>query len=97
MKKLSINKLNEYPAISLEEQMMLKGGADPVSIVLGLLSLGIGFYQIYQSMDDEGNEETYIEKNGSKVSINTENIQFLRVDSVTNQGIYGLEVGYYPD
>ncbi len=30
MKKLSINKLNEYPTISEEEQMMLKGGdGDP--------------------------------------------------------------------
>lgn len=100
VKKLSINKLSEYPVISLEEQMMLKGGNLPswLTKVLGWLGLSGG--------DDNSTNNSYGYGQGNTGSnsstFNWQPQLFIngeRVDPTSNITIYGSDSVkiQYPD
>jgi len=54
LKKLSINKMYEFPVISEQEQMALKGGTIPPWVISLLAELAINY--VLSSSDNESNE-----------------------------------------
>ena len=96
MKKLSINKLSEYPVIGIEEQMMLKGGDGRLRIFLKIVK------EFISGAADASQIWDFFTKNPDTKTVPTDDIlrelnkfhpsDSITIDSITVNGIYGLKI-----
>lgn len=86
--------MNEYPAISIDEQMMLKGGLALGPIIIWALTTlgGVAAATIYDVVKNHYGEKEGLNIDDTIGKLTQLNCDSLRVDSNTNHGIYNLSI-----
>ncbi len=100
MKKLTINKMNEYPTINLDEQKMIKGGGIPWSEIIKYalqygLPAALSMYSFYASEEEKKKGKGYgfdASKFTKELLNNDVPVDSVFMDSITTNGAYGVKV-----
>ncbi len=98
--------MNEYPTMSLEEQMMVKGGSVPIPIgpivtwllrAVGVAGSAASIWALFSEEEKKNGVQPERLSDVLKSIPNSGNVTSIKLDSLTNNGAYNVQIFYGED